>query len=234
MTFAELLAPSASSRHPPRPLHHLASARLHPGHRGRHRRRRRHSATTCICPCRAALHACSSHGARVHPRDGISSAFPGSSPPSATSASPRTSSSAFPARLKRTSKQTVDIARRGRIRCRLRFQVFAAAQHAGHLHGRQHPGRGKIAAACTVLWTASARFSVPITQKHLGRSTEVMVEGRNEARGQLLGRHSQNKTVNFTTHAGRSARRSAAYVNVRITKSVPQQPGRRMMSGSAS
>src|ERR1700675_2940484 len=35
-------------------------------------------------------------------------------------------------------------------------------------------------------------------QKHLGQTIEVMVEGRNEARGQWIGRTSQNKTLNFT------------------------------------
>src|SRR2546421_3622421 len=34
-------------------------------------------------------------------------------------------------------------------------------------------------------------------QKHLGERAQVMVEGRNEARQQIVGRHSQNKTVNF-------------------------------------
>jgi tRNA-2-methylthio-N6-dimethylallyladenosine synthase len=36
-------------------------------------------------------------------------------------------------------------------------------------------------------------------QRHLGQILEVMVEGKNEARGQWIGRTSQNKTLNFTT-----------------------------------
>ncbi len=35
-------------------------------------------------------------------------------------------------------------------------------------------------------------------QRHVGQILEVMVEGRNEARGQWIGRTSQNKTLNFT------------------------------------
>src|SRR6202451_1466001 len=35
-------------------------------------------------------------------------------------------------------------------------------------------------------------------QRHLGVVIEVMVEGKNEARGQWIGRTSQNKTMNFT------------------------------------
>ena len=35
--------------------------------------------------------------------------------------------------------------------------------------------------------------------RHLGQVMEVMVEGHNQGRGQVVGRSSQNKTVNFTT-----------------------------------
>ncbi len=37
-------------------------------------------------------------------------------------------------------------------------------------------------------------------QKHLGQTIEVLVEGRNEARQQWMGRTSQNKTLNFTAN----------------------------------
>src|SRR5271156_1274198 len=36
-------------------------------------------------------------------------------------------------------------------------------------------------------------------ERHLGEVMEVMVEGHNRQRGQVIGRSSQNKTVNFTT-----------------------------------
>src|SRR6185437_4625618 len=35
-------------------------------------------------------------------------------------------------------------------------------------------------------------------QRHLNKTLQVMVEGHNTARGQIIGRSSQNKTVNFT------------------------------------
>jgi tRNA-2-methylthio-N6-dimethylallyladenosine synthase len=57
-------------------------------------------------------------------------------------------------------------------------------------------------------------------QRHVGEIAQVMVEGRNEARGQLIGRHSQNKTVNFTTSALIQPA-LGSYVNVRITKAQP-------------
>jgi tRNA-2-methylthio-N6-dimethylallyladenosine synthase len=57
-------------------------------------------------------------------------------------------------------------------------------------------------------------------QRHVGEIAQVMVEGRNESRGQLVGRHSQNKTVNFVTTALIQPA-MGSYVNVRITKAHP-------------
>jgi tRNA-2-methylthio-N6-dimethylallyladenosine synthase len=39
-------------------------------------------------------------------------------------------------------------------------------------------------------------------QRHLGQTLEVLVEGKNEARGQWIGRTSQNKVFNFTAPEG--------------------------------
>jgi tRNA-2-methylthio-N6-dimethylallyladenosine synthase len=57
-------------------------------------------------------------------------------------------------------------------------------------------------------------------QRHLGQVLEVMVEGKNEARGQVIGRTSQNKTLNFTTSGGQ-APRVGEYVNVKVTQIFP-------------
>jgi tRNA-2-methylthio-N6-dimethylallyladenosine synthase len=45
-----------------------------------------------------------------------------------------------------------------------------------------------------------------------------MVEGHNPARGQVIGRSSQNKTVNFTADTTPGV---GSYVDVRITQSYP-------------
>ena len=39
-------------------------------------------------------------------------------------------------------------------------------------------------------------------KRHIGQTIEVMVEGKNDARGQWIGRTSQNKTLNFTAAEG--------------------------------
>ncbi len=57
-------------------------------------------------------------------------------------------------------------------------------------------------------------------QRHLGQTVEVMVEGKNEARAQLIGRSSQNKTVNFTT-AALIHPAVGSYVQVLVTRANP-------------
>jgi tRNA-2-methylthio-N6-dimethylallyladenosine synthase len=57
-------------------------------------------------------------------------------------------------------------------------------------------------------------------QKHLGETVEVMVEGKNENRGQWLGRTSQNKTLNFVA-PDRPSLEFGSYVPVRITTALP-------------
>ncbi|MGH9671411.1 MAG: MiaB/RimO family radical SAM methylthiotransferase, partial [Terriglobales bacterium] len=56
-------------------------------------------------------------------------------------------------------------------------------------------------------------------RRHVGQTLQVMVEGRNEARGQWIGRSSQNKTVNFT--AAGAALAAGEYRNVHVTQSFP-------------
>ena len=57
-------------------------------------------------------------------------------------------------------------------------------------------------------------------QKHVGEVVEVMVEGRNPARGQWIGRTAQNKVLNFTASED-AALTHGSYVNVRVTQAFP-------------
>jgi len=57
-------------------------------------------------------------------------------------------------------------------------------------------------------------------ERRIGRTYEVMVEGVNEARGQIIGRTSQNITLNFTT-AESMPPAIGNYVNVQVTRSFP-------------
>jgi tRNA-2-methylthio-N6-dimethylallyladenosine synthase len=57
-------------------------------------------------------------------------------------------------------------------------------------------------------------------EKKVGQILEVMVEGFNEARGQVIGRTSQNITLNFTI-SGQNAPTIGSYMDVLVTKSYP-------------
>jgi tRNA-2-methylthio-N6-dimethylallyladenosine synthase len=56
-------------------------------------------------------------------------------------------------------------------------------------------------------------------RRHLGEVIEVMVESRNQARAQWIGRTSQHKVLNFT--AGSRELRIGEYVPVRVTQTFP-------------
>jgi tRNA-2-methylthio-N6-dimethylallyladenosine synthase len=55
--------------------------------------------------------------------------------------------------------------------------------------------------------------------KRVGQILEVMVEGKNEARGQIIGRTSQNITLNFSVSG--TVPKIGSYVNVLVTRSFP-------------
>src|SRR6202022_1547089 len=57
-------------------------------------------------------------------------------------------------------------------------------------------------------------------QRHVGQVLEVMVEGKNPARGQWIGRTSQIKVMNFTVPVGVELA-TGSYVPVRVTGSFP-------------
>ena len=56
--------------------------------------------------------------------------------------------------------------------------------------------------------------------RHVGEILEVMVEGKNEARGQWFGRTTQNKMLNFTVPSGIQPS-LGGYLRVRVTQSFP-------------
>jgi tRNA-2-methylthio-N6-dimethylallyladenosine synthase len=56
--------------------------------------------------------------------------------------------------------------------------------------------------------------------RHLGQTLEVMVEGKNAARGQVVGRTSQNKTLNFVAN-DHPEPGIGDYVQVEVTQTFP-------------
>jgi len=57
--------------------------------------------------------------------------------------------------------------------------------------------------------------------RHLGQVIEVMVEGYNPARNQVVGRSSQNKTVNFTTAQLATDPPIGSYLKLNVTQTLP-------------
>ena len=57
-------------------------------------------------------------------------------------------------------------------------------------------------------------------RRHVGKVLEVMVEGKNTARGQMIGRTSQNKTLNFVLN-GQPEPATGSYVPVLVTQAFP-------------
>jgi tRNA-2-methylthio-N6-dimethylallyladenosine synthase len=61
----------------------------------------------------------------------------------------------------------------------------------------------------------------PNYARHVGEVLEAMVEGYQPARGQITGRSSQNKPVNFTIPEGMTPPSPGSYVPVRVVRSYP-------------
>jgi tRNA-2-methylthio-N6-dimethylallyladenosine synthase len=71
-----------------------------------------------------------------------------------------------------------------------------------------------------VLMARQKEIQIASYRKYIGTTCEVMVEGRNEARAQWIGRTSQNKTLNFTA-PDTTTPRIGTYVQVKATTSFP-------------
>jgi tRNA-2-methylthio-N6-dimethylallyladenosine synthase len=70
----------------------------------------------------------------------------------------------------------------------------------------------------TVLLEKQREIQRGRNQRHHDETLQVMVEGKNESRGQWVGRTSQNKVLNFTTTEEPTA---GSYVNVQVIGSYP-------------
>jgi len=57
--------------------------------------------------------------------------------------------------------------------------------------------------------------------RHMGQVIEVMVEGYNDPRGQVIARTSQNKTFNFIVPADVARPQVGSYVSARVTRTFP-------------
>ena len=85
--------------------------------------------------------------------------------------------------------------------------------------GRCHSRPRKIPSSGSINVASERNTNRPL-QRYIGEILEVMVEGKNEARKQWIGRTSHNKTLNFTA-PDTSIPQIGSYVKVRATQSFP-------------
>ena len=71
-----------------------------------------------------------------------------------------------------------------------------------------------------VLMSHQKEIQIANYRRYIGETLEVMVEGKNDARKQFVGRTSHNKTLNFTA-PDTYAPEIGTYVNVKATQSFP-------------
>jgi tRNA-2-methylthio-N6-dimethylallyladenosine synthase len=81
------------------------------------------------------------------------------------------------------------------------------------------PEEEKTARLAVVL-ERQRQIQTELNQRHLGQIVEVMVEGRNDTRGQWIGRTSHNKVLNFTAPGERNPA-VGSYQKVRVTVTHP-------------
>jgi len=72
-----------------------------------------------------------------------------------------------------------------------------------------------------VLMAKQKDIQIPRNRNYIGKTVEAMVEGRNESRGQWIGRTSQNKTLNFTAEPDAPWFETGSYASVLVTGSFP-------------
>jgi tRNA-2-methylthio-N6-dimethylallyladenosine synthase len=70
--------------------------------------------------------------------------------------------------------------------------------------------------------------------RHVGEVTEVMVEGFQPARGQVTGRTSQNKVLNFTVADGVAMPQVGSYAQVRVLQAYPNSLAGEMVARASA
>ena len=79
-----------------------------------------------------------------------------------------------------------------------------------------------------VLNARQKEISQANNRRHMGATVEAMVEGKNPARGQWVGRTSQNKVVNFTAPGAQL--NNGEYVQVKVTATFPNSLAGELLS----
>ena len=122
----------------------------------------------------------------------------------------------FPGETEAEFEETISLLHRVQYDSVFAFK-FSPRPNTPAIHMEDNIPEAEKAKRLAILMERQRQIQSVNYQKHLGEIVPVMVEGKNEARSQMIGRSSQNKTVNFTTTALIQPA-LGSYVNVKITK----------------
>ena len=224
--FATLARPRGRNpRHAPRALHHQPSARFRARHRRRHGRqpghlRSRPPAGAVRLLARARRHGPPLHARRIHAPHRVDQECEAPAIPS-----PPTSSSASPARpITISSRPSTCWMKCSTIRSSASNTRRAPTPPRSSMEDRipEDEKQRRSADRCR---RSSAPSRSGATPSSIGSIQEVLVEGRNQALGQWIGRTSCNRTLNFT-HPDTGGDRSGRQLPLR-----PRYPRRSQLAG---
>jgi tRNA-2-methylthio-N6-dimethylallyladenosine synthase len=125
----------------------------------------------------------------------------------------------FPGETEEDFIQTMDLLAQVEYDCVFGFK-YSARPNTPALHLIDSISEAAKASRLQVLLDRQREIQRVNYAKHLGQILEVMVEGQNSARGQIAGRSSQNKPVNFIC-AQAIAPAPGSYMQVKITGTHP-------------
>src|ERR1035437_6667084 len=125
----------------------------------------------------------------------------------------------FPGETSDDFIQTMDLLAQVEYDCVFGFK-YSARPNTPALTMIESIPEGEKASRLQVLLDRQREIQRITYARHLGQVLEVMVEGQNPARGQVVGRTSQNKPINFTC-AQPIVPAPGNYVQVRITGTHP-------------
>jgi tRNA-2-methylthio-N6-dimethylallyladenosine synthase len=100
------------------------------------------------------------------------------------------------------------------------FKYSPRPNTAAHALGDQIPEEEKTR-RLMILQERQRAIQIRRNSETIGTVQEVLVEGRNQALGQWIGRTSQNRTLNFTCAASEGGDLIGRYLNVRVTRAGP-------------
>ena len=179
----------------------------------------RRFAITCICPCRADLPECWTPCSASIPATSIWSASPGFKAAKRDISLTSDIIVGFPGETEADFEETLSLLERVQYDSIFGFK-YSPRPNTPSLKLEDAIPDEEKSRRLSVLQEKQREIQRLSYAKHLGDIAEVMVEGKNQARNQWIGRTSQNKVLNFTAPSDHDPA-AGSYVPVRIHTTFP-------------